>query len=306
MRILLLNSLDICITNPYNMRNYLTNLKQGVAGVARTPKVEADDDSSDPLTSSRGDLMANPQKENGFTPIANELLEALAGTVLTAYEYKALLLILRNTYGYKRKEWTIKKWKEFEKIGIGTSHIKRTITMLCGRGIISVSGKTIGFNKDYEEWKDIDKNDYFINKKVTSRGNKKVTSSGKSKLPHEVIEVTSSGNSAPSKPRPRLALPDPKENLKKDLKKVLKENAPNNVLNLVHNSSESSVGTELNSVLVKPKPKQRKDIHGFPSYDEFFTWLEGQPREKRHIFQKTMVASEIKLYEEWRSNNGNN
>ncbi len=47
MRILLLNSLDICITNPYNMRNYLTNLKQGVAGVARTPKVEADDNSSD-------------------------------------------------------------------------------------------------------------------------------------------------------------------------------------------------------------------------------------------------------------------
>lgn len=204
--------------------------------------------------------MANPQKENGFTPIANELLEALANILLTAYEYKALLIIIRNTYGYKRKEWTIKKWKDFEKIGIGTSHIKRTINMLSGRDIISVSGKTIRFNKDYETWKDIDKSDYFTNKKVTSSGNfsdvdnlvencEKVTSSGNfinenlpheviKKLPHEVSQVTSSGNFSnvdneqinPNKALPNAGLQNWHEScvLKENLKKDLKETSPLN------------------------------------------------------------------------------
>jgi phage replication O-like protein O len=160
-------------------------------------------------------MCANPQKENGFTPIANEIIEALSKSTLTAYEYKAILFILRNTYGFQRKEWIVKKWKEFEKIGISNSHVARTLSMLCERKIIEISDKKIIFNKDYEQWVKIDTSTYFkTDEKVTSsgknnneklphqvkNGTKKVTSSGKKnneKLPHQVKngtkKVTSSG-----------------------------------------------------------------------------------------------------------------
>ena len=159
-------------------------------------------------------MCASPQKENGFSPIANELMEALAKTTLTVYEYKALIFILRKTYGFQRKEWTVKKWKEFEEIGIENSHVARTLSMLCERKMIEISDKTIKFNKDYEQWAKIDTSKYFkTGEKVTSSGKKnneklphqvkngeKVTSSGKKnneKLPHEVKngtkKVTSSG-----------------------------------------------------------------------------------------------------------------
>jgi hypothetical protein len=83
--------------------------------------------------------------------------------------------------------------------------------------------------------------------------------------------------------------------------------SPNDVLNLVQESNpENSAVSELKSVSEeKPKPKsQRKAVHGFETYDEFFTWLEDQPRDKRHIFEKTMAMSEQKLYDEWRLNHG--
>ena len=47
--------------------------------------------------------MANPQKENGYTTIANELLEAIYCGKFSPTEFKMLLFILRYTYGFNRK-----------------------------------------------------------------------------------------------------------------------------------------------------------------------------------------------------------
>ena len=47
--------------------------------------------------------MASPQKENGYTTIANELLEAIYGRKFSASQIKILLIILRFTYGFNRK-----------------------------------------------------------------------------------------------------------------------------------------------------------------------------------------------------------
>ena len=44
--------------------------------------------------------MASPQLEDGFTRVANELLEALAKLKLCAYETKVLIFIIRKTYGW--------------------------------------------------------------------------------------------------------------------------------------------------------------------------------------------------------------
>jgi hypothetical protein len=48
-------------------------------------------------------MTANPQLENGYTQIANELIEALARFNLSPYESRLLWYIARKTYGYQKK-----------------------------------------------------------------------------------------------------------------------------------------------------------------------------------------------------------
>ncbi len=43
--------------------------------------------------------MASPQREAGFAPVANEILEAIAGVDLTALELRTVAFVLRRTYG---------------------------------------------------------------------------------------------------------------------------------------------------------------------------------------------------------------
>ena len=46
----------------------------------------------------------NPQLENGFTRIANEILEAILRFDFTETDFRVVLLLIRRTYGYQRKE----------------------------------------------------------------------------------------------------------------------------------------------------------------------------------------------------------
>lgn len=47
--------------------------------------------------------MATPQVEDGYTKIANELLEALCKCKLSSSEFRVMFFIIRYTYGFKRK-----------------------------------------------------------------------------------------------------------------------------------------------------------------------------------------------------------
>ncbi|OED41232.1 hypothetical protein AB833_10080 [Chromatiales bacterium (ex Bugula neritina AB1)] len=46
--------------------------------------------------------MANPQIVDGYTRIANELLDALIRSGLTKRELRVVLVVIRQTYGYNR------------------------------------------------------------------------------------------------------------------------------------------------------------------------------------------------------------
>jgi phage replication O-like protein O len=98
--------------------------------------------------------MANPQVEDGFTKVSNELLEALARTRLCSYESRILIFIIRKTYGWKKK----KDWIALSQISEGTNILKpnvsRTLKKLENRNII-IRGdhRHIGLQKDYEKWK---------------------------------------------------------------------------------------------------------------------------------------------------------
>lgn len=101
--------------------------------------------------------MANPQKENGYTAIANEILERVVHTSLLGSEFQVILFVIRKTYGYQKKSDII-SLTQFEKgTGLSRPTVVKTIKNLMSRKIlvkIYLPDKKISFsfNKDYENW----------------------------------------------------------------------------------------------------------------------------------------------------------
>lgn len=105
--------------------------------------------------------MARPQLENGYTRIANELIErGLLRTNLGGAQIRMVLLIIRLTYGFNRKavdtsatslSWTLRTTAKYVKQVLDELELFNTIKVdwrsadLC----------TITFNKDYESWKKV-------------------------------------------------------------------------------------------------------------------------------------------------------
>jgi len=101
--------------------------------------------------------MANPQKENGFTPIANEIMEALGRFRIPGEERQVLDVILRQTYGWNKTEDNISLSQFVEKTGMKKSNISAAIKRLLCKHIIIMSLDNhrkylYKINKDYEKW----------------------------------------------------------------------------------------------------------------------------------------------------------
>lgn len=102
-------------------------------------------------------IMANPQTENGYTKIANEILEALAGIRIPGEARQCLDVIIRKTYGYGKKEDHI-SLSQFSAIThMGKDHICRNLNKLKEMQIIiaqkgNEKGNLYRFNKDFHAW----------------------------------------------------------------------------------------------------------------------------------------------------------
>lgn len=101
--------------------------------------------------------MASPQKENGFTPIANEILEKIVNIHLLGSEFQVLFFIIRKTYGYHKKEDRI-SLTQFEKgTGLSRPTVVKTLKNLMSRNMIVKiylpdENKGYSFVKDHEKW----------------------------------------------------------------------------------------------------------------------------------------------------------
>jgi phage replication O-like protein O len=96
--------------------------------------------------------MAKPQIENGYTPIANEIAEALCQVKLSPNEWRILWAIWRKTYGWHKKNDHISLTQLSKLTKINKYNVSRTLKRLKERNIITRSNGTIGFQKDYEQW----------------------------------------------------------------------------------------------------------------------------------------------------------
>jgi hypothetical protein len=89
-------------------------------------------------------------KEKGFTMVLHVLLNALLLAELTQRQLTVILLIVRLTYGCRRR-WVTLKSRDFEKVGIGSTHIRLVIDPLIERDLILWKKDTKQFriNEEY-------------------------------------------------------------------------------------------------------------------------------------------------------------
>ena len=102
--------------------------------------------------------MAAPQIENGYTRIANELLEAVCRLNISGSEMRILLYIIRRTYGFNRTYAEISLSDIVCALGVSRDKISKSLRKLREANIIEhhpnrgVKPQTISIVKDYEKW----------------------------------------------------------------------------------------------------------------------------------------------------------
>jgi phage replication O-like protein O len=104
--------------------------------------------------------MASPQTKNGYTKVANEILEHIMKTDLNGTQFRIVTAIWRFTYGFNRKEHELSLTFLSEALNTRKSHVDKELTALIDRKIVSVvgvgsrRGRLLRFNKNYDEWQD--------------------------------------------------------------------------------------------------------------------------------------------------------
>jgi phage replication O-like protein O len=100
--------------------------------------------------------MASPQKENGHTDIANELMEKLALLHLSGNEWKIVIVVFRQTWGWHKKEDTISLTQFQKKTEMSRQSVIESIEKLSDKNLLLVGKKGLVneycFNKDWETW----------------------------------------------------------------------------------------------------------------------------------------------------------
>ena len=99
--------------------------------------------------------MANPQLEDGYTQLANELLEHLMRLHLSPDQWRVLLCIIRKTYGFKKKVDYIANLQIQTATNLGKTVVSRALWKLETRNIITRNGKVSGLQKNWELWLEV-------------------------------------------------------------------------------------------------------------------------------------------------------
>lgn len=104
----------------------------------------------------------SPQVEDGYTRLANELLDALIRIRIPGEERQIFDFILRKTFGFNKKSDAIPLSQFEAATGLNRGNICRSIRKLENKRLISVksdTGKitTYGINKIYSQWLPVSK-----------------------------------------------------------------------------------------------------------------------------------------------------
>lgn len=90
--------------------------------------------------------------DNGFTRIANELLEAVIGAGLTQNQMLITLAVIRKTYGYNKTSDWVGNAQLSELTGLPETRCSTERNKLIKMKVLSLSGRLIGINKEVSAW----------------------------------------------------------------------------------------------------------------------------------------------------------
>ena len=120
---------------------------------------------------------------DGYTRIANELLEAVLSAELTARQLKIVMAVIRKTYGFNKKSDRITNTQIADITGIHHTHVCKAKNELLERKILITNGREIGVNKVVSEWK----NEISQNSKTLAKSaNKTLAKSAKQSVPSQL------------------------------------------------------------------------------------------------------------------------
>lgn len=134
--------------------------------------------------------MSSPQKENGYTPIANEILEALARVKMSGTEWQYLICLFRKTYGYQKKEDWITNSQIVQLSGLKKERVSEAKRRLIQRNIVTENRNKISFQKNSELWKELRKNVSFVTEKRNNCYGKTYTQKKKETITKETSKDT--------------------------------------------------------------------------------------------------------------------
>ncbi|HDH1361902.1 TPA: replication protein [Klebsiella quasipneumoniae subsp. similipneumoniae] len=129
--------------------------------------------------------------DDGFTRIANELLEAVMHAGLSQHQLLVFMAIMRKTYGFNKKS----DWVSNEQISVLTGILPHKCSAakstLVKRGILTQTGRVIGINKAVSEWsslpvKGTEKKPYLKKATLPESCKKSLPESGNAYYPNQV------------------------------------------------------------------------------------------------------------------------
>lgn len=168
--------------------------------------------------------------DDGYTRIANDLLDAVLFADLTARQIKVAMAVIRKTYGFNKKVDRISDSQIAEATGIHRTHVCKARISLLERKILIREGTKIGVNKVISEWKTPEnQNSYSVANSATKDVAKPATKSvanlvhtkdkiQKTNKPKDLTSENSCESSdeslvnlpdiVPEKPKPKIRHPD--------------------------------------------------------------------------------------------------
>lgn len=128
--------------------------------------------------------------DDGFTRIANELLEAVMRAGLSQHQLLVFMAVMRKTYGFNKKSDWVSNEQLSELTGILPHKCSAAKSVLVKRGILTQTGRVIGINKTVSEWSSLPvkgkKKPYLKKVTLPESGKKSLPESGNAYYPNQV------------------------------------------------------------------------------------------------------------------------
>ena len=96
--------------------------------------------------------MANPQKEDGHTPINHETLEALLRWNGPGRVKDFVLAVMRETWGWSERERRVPTTRFVELLGVTEGRVRQLREVACHCGLVERVNRTYRVQKDHEMW----------------------------------------------------------------------------------------------------------------------------------------------------------